>query len=121
MTHEKVLKTLNDMVLYFTNKMNQQEKNDALSNLTQEAYSRFIEAATLARIRLIALADKIEQNENISEEKAIEVLHKSGWMMAHDAEMTRDDTIPSLVNRIMLDGNKSIAVNIYPWKGEENA
>ena len=58
-----------------------------------------------------------ENKKEITNEAAIEQLQKSGWMEKHDAEMT-SDSLSAVVNNIMRDGNKSISVNVYPWKDD---
>ena len=58
----------------------------------------------------------------MSEEKAIDYLQQTGWMQRHDRAMSFD-SLTAVVNGLMLDGNKTISVNIYPWKedGDETA
>ena len=78
-------------------------------------------------IKAIQLCDAIEafidreitkKATEITNEEAIAQLQKSGWMQKHDAIIGMD-SLSSVVNRIMQDGNKTITVNIYPWKEDE--
>lgn len=59
-----------------------------------------------------------ENKKEITNEAAIEQLQKTGWMAKHDAIIGMD-SLSTMINRIMLDGNKTISVNIYPWKEDE--
>ena len=59
-----------------------------------------------------------KNKKEITNEAAIEQLQKSGWMAKHDAIIGMD-SLSTIINRIMLDGNKTISVNIYPWKEDE--
>ena len=54
----------------------------------------------------------------MTDEAAIEHLQRSGWMVRHDAAMSFD-SLSAVVNNLMRDGNKSISVNVYPWKEDE--
>lgn len=55
-----------------------------------------------------------------TDEAAIAHLQRSGWMARHDREMS-SNSLTALVNGLMLDGNKSISINVYPYKEDENA
>ena len=57
--------------------------------------------------------------DSITDEKAINHLHNSGWMAKHDAAMSFD-SLTAVVNNLMRAGNKSISVSIYPCKDTED-
>jgi hypothetical protein len=54
----------------------------------------------------------------ITDEAAIYHLNRSGWMQRHEELMTVD-SVAAIVNRIMRDGDKTISVNVYPWKEDD--
>lgn len=51
----------------------------------------------------------------LTDESAIEHLQASGWMQRHDQAMSFD-SLTAVINGLMQDGNKTISVNVYPWK-----
>lgn len=51
----------------------------------------------------------------LTDEAAIEHLQASGWMQRHDRAMSFD-SLTAVINGLMQDGNKTISVNVYPWK-----
>lgn len=55
----------------------------------------------------------------ITDESAIYHLNRSGWMQKHDRAMSFD-SLTAVVNNLLRDGNKTISVNIYPWKDDGN-
>jgi hypothetical protein len=71
-----------------------------------------IEAFIQARDR------ELEPCKEITDEAAIEHLWRSGWMQRHEELMTVD-SMAAIVNRIMRDGDKTISVNVYPWKEDD--
>lgn len=71
-----------------------------------------IEAFIQARDR------ELEPCKEITDEAAIYHLNRSGWMQRHDREMSFD-SLTALVNNMMKNGDKSISVNVYPWKEDE--
>ena len=60
------------------------------------------------------------ERDGITQEKAIDYLRETGWMASHDRAMS-SDSLTAVVNGLMLDGNKSISINVYPYKEDENA
>jgi hypothetical protein len=71
-----------------------------------------IEAFIQARDR------ELEPCKEITDEAAIYHLNRSGWMQKHDRAMSFD-SLTAVVNSLMRDGNKSISVNVYPWKEDD--
>ena len=66
-----------------------------------------------------AFIEAVLREQKITDGQAIAQLNKSGWMQEHDKMMTFD-SLTNIVNGIMMDGDKSISVNVYPYKeGEE--
>ena len=53
-----------------------------------------------------------------TDEAAIYQLNRSGWMQKHDRAMSFD-SLTALVNSLMRNGDKSISINVYPWREDE--
>lgn len=66
-----------------------------------------------------SIAYWLKAGKQITTEEAIEHLTRTGWMQRHDREMTFD-SLSAVVNNLLRDGNKTISVNIYPWKDDGN-
>lgn len=71
-----------------------------------------IEAFIQARDR------ELEPCKEITDEAAIYHLNRSGWMQKHDRAMSFD-SLTAVVNNLMKNGDKSISINVYPWKEDE--
>lgn len=61
----------------------------------------------------------LAEKDGMTEEKAIDYLNKTGWMHRHDRTMSYD-SLTAVVNGLMLDGNKTISVNVYPWREDDD-
>ena len=90
-----------------------------MDNLITEKGLDYLEWEDLYNAVVDFVVDTVNSNrenkKEITNEAAIEQLQKSGWMQKHDAIIGMD-SLSTMINRIMLDGNKTISVNIYPWK-----
>ena len=60
----------------------------------------------------------LRRSDKLTDETAIDHLHRSGWMQKHDAEMSTD-SLSAVINTIMRDGDKTISINIYPWEDKD--
>ena len=58
------------------------------------------------------------ERDGITQEKAIDYLRETGWLVRHDRAMSLD-SISAVVNSLMRDGNKTISINVYPWKEDD--
>lgn len=72
-----------------------------------------IEAFIQARDR------ELEPCIEMTDEAAIYHLNRSGWMQKHDRAMSFD-SLTAVVNDLMRKGDKSISINVYPWKEESD-
>lgn len=63
----------------------------------------------------IAIAKDTNVPGKLTDEAAIEHLQASGWMQRHDRAMSFD-SLTAVINSLMQDENKTISVNVYPWK-----
>lgn len=61
----------------------------------------------------------LKAGQPITEETAIEYLTRTGWIQRHDRTVTFD-SLSAVVNKLLRDGNKTINVNIRPWKDDGN-
>ena len=90
-----------------------------MDNLVTEKGLDYVEWEDLYNAVVDFVVDAVNSNmkkkKEITDEAAIEHLQKTGWMARHDAAMSCAN-LSDIVNAIMLDGNKTISVNIYPWK-----
>ena len=58
---------------------------------------------------------QISKSSVLSDEVAVDHLIRSGWMQQHDRAMSFD-SLTAIINNLMRDENKTISVNVYPWK-----
>lgn len=63
-------------------------------------------------------ARELEPCKEITDEAAIYHLNRSGWMQRHDRAMSFD-SLTAVVNNLMRNGDKSISINVYPWREDE--
>lgn len=61
----------------------------------------------------------MSNNGELTDEKAVGQLNKSGWLERHDAEITRNIGMQEFVNAVMANGDKSIRISIDPWRWED--
>lgn len=80
---------------------------DVLTELCVE-----IEAFIQDRVR------ELEPCIEMTDEAAIDRLQRSGWMQKHDLAMSFD-SLTAVVNNLMRNGDKSISINVYPWKEDD--
>lgn len=74
------------------------------SFLIEQARENMIQTVKDARDYIIA-----EKRRKLTDEEAIDHLHKSGWMQNHDMAKTFD-SLSAVINSLMSDWNKSISV-----------
>ena len=66
-----------------------------------------------------AFIEAVLLGHGLTEERAINYLRETGWLVRHDAAMSCV-SLPDIVNAIMRNGDKTISVNVYPWKEERD-
>ena len=87
-----------------------------------EARDEFIKTIEEAQtyVTRVFIGDNRNDETEITDCEAIKQLQGSGWLQSHDETLTIDSAA-AIINRIMFDGNKTISINIYPFKGgDEN-